>query len=75
MFTEPQVVARGMKIEVSHPSAGKVSLVGSPMRFAATPLKHDMPPPTLGQHTVELLRRMLDKSDTDIAALRANGVI
>jgi crotonobetainyl-CoA:carnitine CoA-transferase CaiB-like acyl-CoA transferase len=52
-----------------------VSLVRSPMRFSATPLEHKTPPPTLGQHTDEVLRGLLKLSDADIARLRAEGVI
>jgi len=75
VFEEPQVVARGMKIELDHPAAGKVSLVASPMRFSATPLEFKLPPPTLGQHTDEILRSVLKMSDADIARLRAEGVV
>ena len=56
VFEEPQAVARGLRMELDHPLAGKVSLVRSPMRFSETPLEHKTPPPTLGQHTDEVLR-------------------
>ncbi len=75
VFEEPQVVARGMKIELDHPLAGKVPLIASPMKFSGTPLAHELPPPTLGQHTGEVLRALLKKSDADISKLRADGVI
>jgi crotonobetainyl-CoA:carnitine CoA-transferase CaiB-like acyl-CoA transferase len=75
VFEEPQVVARGMQIELDHPLAGKVPLVASPMRFSATPLEFKAPPPTLGQHTDEILHSVLGMSDADIARLRAEGVI
>ncbi|HEX5093322.1 MAG TPA: CaiB/BaiF CoA-transferase family protein, partial [Burkholderiales bacterium] len=45
VFAEPQVVARGVKIEVEHPVAGKLPMVASPMRFSGTPLEHKTPPP------------------------------
>jgi crotonobetainyl-CoA:carnitine CoA-transferase CaiB-like acyl-CoA transferase len=75
VFEEPQAVARGLKIELDHPLAGKVSLIRSPMRFSATPLEHNTPPPTLGQHTDEVLRGVLGLTDADIARLRAEGVV
>ena len=75
VFEEPQAVARGLRIELDHPLAGKVSLVRSPMRFSETPLEHKMPPPTLGQHTDEVLRGLLGKSDAEIAQLRKDGVV
>lgn len=75
VFEEPQVIARGMKIELQHPTAGKVPLVANPMRFSATPLKHEAPPPTLGQHTDEILREVLGMDAEAIARLRAGGIV
>ena len=75
VFQEPQVIARGMKIEMPHAVAGKVTLVASPMRFSGTPIKHEVPPPALGQHTDEILRKSLNKSDAEIAKLKADGVV
>ena len=75
VFEEPQVIARGLKFELPHAVAGKVPLVASPMRFSGTPLKHEVPPPALGQHTDEILRKSLKKSDAEIAKLKADGVV
>jgi len=75
VFEEPQVIARGLRIELDHPTAGKVPLVASPMRFSATPLEFKAPPPTLGQHTDEILRSVLKLGDAEIAQLRANGIV
>jgi crotonobetainyl-CoA:carnitine CoA-transferase CaiB-like acyl-CoA transferase len=75
VFEEPQVKARGVKIELEHPVAGKLPLVASPMRFSATPLEYGLAPPVLGQHTDEVLREVLRLSDREIARLRADGVI
>jgi len=75
VFQEPQAVARGLRIEMAHPLAGTISLIRSPMRFSATSIEHTVPPPLLGQHTDEILRGMLGRSDDDIARLRADGAI
>lgn len=75
VFEEPQVHARGMQIELPHAVAGKVTLVGSPMKFSQTPIVHEMPPPALGQHTQEILRSVLKKSDAEIVALQTLGII
>ncbi|MGW8270326.1 MAG: CaiB/BaiF CoA transferase family protein [Burkholderiales bacterium] len=75
VFQEPQAVARGLRMDMQHPLAGKISLIRSPMRFSATPIEHEIPPPLLGQHTDEILRGMLGRSDEDIARLRADGAI
>jgi len=75
VFEEPQVIARGLKFELPHALAGKVPLVASPMRFSETPLKHEVPPPVLGQHTDEILRSVLKKSAAEIAKLKTAGVV
>ncbi|HEX7220603.1 MAG TPA: CaiB/BaiF CoA-transferase family protein [Burkholderiales bacterium] len=74
VFAEPQAMARGLRMELPHPSAGKVALTRSPMRFSETPVRQDMPPPTLGQHTDEVLRG-LGKSEAEIARLRSEAII
>jgi len=74
-FADPQVEARGMKVRLPHPLAGEVPLIGSPMKFSATPVRHELPPPVLGQHSEEILKRMLGMSAEDVAKLRASGAI
>jgi crotonobetainyl-CoA:carnitine CoA-transferase CaiB-like acyl-CoA transferase len=75
VFEEPQVAARGMKIELDHPAAGKVPLVASPMKFSGTQIEYKNPPPMLGEHTAEVLSNLLNIDDAGIARLRADGVI
>ena len=75
VFQEPQAVARGLKIELEHATAGKVALVASPMRFSGTPIAYGLAPPALGQHTDEILRDTLGMSAAQIARLRENGVV
>jgi crotonobetainyl-CoA:carnitine CoA-transferase CaiB-like acyl-CoA transferase len=75
VFEEPQVRARGVRVELDHPVAGKLPTVASPMRFSATPLEHHAPPPLLGEHTDEVLRSVLGKDAPEIARLRADGAI
>jgi crotonobetainyl-CoA:carnitine CoA-transferase CaiB-like acyl-CoA transferase len=75
VFANEQVQARGMAVELPHPSAGKVTLVRSPMKMSATPATSDKAPPLLGQHTDEVLREVLNRSGDEIAALRARGVV
>ncbi len=75
VFDNPQVQARAMAIDMPHPTAGSVKLVRSPMRLSATPALADRAPPLLGQHTDEVLRELLGRSDEDIARLRAAGAI
>ena len=75
VFEEPQVNARAIRRELDHPVAGKLPTVASPMRFSATPVEYRLAPPVLGQHTDEVLKGLLGKSDSDIASLRAEGIV
>jgi crotonobetainyl-CoA:carnitine CoA-transferase CaiB-like acyl-CoA transferase len=75
VFDEPQVKARGVRIELEHASGAKLPLVASPMRFSATPVEYRQAPPALGEHTDEVLSRLLDKGQDEVAKLRAAGVI
>jgi crotonobetainyl-CoA:carnitine CoA-transferase CaiB-like acyl-CoA transferase len=75
VFEEPQVVARGMKIELEHAVAGKVPLIASPMKFSGTPLEFRNPPPVLGQHTDEVLSQVLKLDAAAISKLRGDGIV
>jgi len=75
VFEEPQVRAREVKIELDHAAAGKLPLVSSPMRFSETQLEYNLAPPLLGEHTEEVLRGLLGKSDAEIAQLRVEGIL
>ena len=73
-LSEPQVVARGMLRDVPHATAGTIKQVVSPMRFAHAPLSFEHGPPTLGQHTDEILGE-LGLDAVEIARLRAQAVL
>ena len=75
VFENPQVQARGMKIELTHKTAGKVPLIRGPMRFSETPVEHKLGPPVLGQHTDEVLAETLGKSAAEIAKLKSDGIV
>ncbi|MFZ5547995.1 MAG: CaiB/BaiF CoA transferase family protein [Pseudomonadota bacterium] len=55
VFADPQVQARGMKIDLPHPAFGSVPLVASPIRLSATPVQYRIAPPTLGEHTAAVI--------------------
>jgi crotonobetainyl-CoA:carnitine CoA-transferase CaiB-like acyl-CoA transferase len=76
VFNDPQVKFRGMEIEMDHPLTPEpVHLIGSPIRMSATPTSYNLPPPTLGQHTDEVLGELMALSGDDLAGLRERGVI
>jgi len=60
---------------VPHPTAGTVPMVASPMRFSATPIAYEVPPPTLGQHTAEVLAKRLSMSAEEIERLKRDGIV
>jgi formyl-CoA transferase len=75
VFADPQVIHRGMRVEIPHPVSETLPLVANPIKFSRTPLTYDAPPPLLGQHTEEVLRSLLEKTDEDILALRQGGIL
>jgi len=76
-FADPQIRHREMKIEMDQPLAkdGKVALLGNPIKLSETPVSYRRPPPTLGQHTDEVLFELLDMDDAERARLREDGLI
>jgi succinate--hydroxymethylglutarate CoA-transferase len=64
-----------MVVEVAHPKAGKVKLLGVPYKFSETPASVRTAPPLLGQHTEEVLSSMLGMTAGEIADLHGAGVV
>jgi crotonobetainyl-CoA:carnitine CoA-transferase CaiB-like acyl-CoA transferase len=75
VFADAQVRHRGMRVEMQHPLAGAMALVGSPLRLSETPVEYRLPPPLLGQHTDEVLAGLLDMDKAEIERLRRETVI
>ncbi|MCZ7564411.1 MAG: CoA transferase [Burkholderiales bacterium] len=75
VFENPQVRHRGMRIDIPHALGVAVPSVASPMRFSETPVAYEVPPPMLGQHTREVLGTLLGKTDAELDALAAAGII
>jgi crotonobetainyl-CoA:carnitine CoA-transferase CaiB-like acyl-CoA transferase len=75
VFADPQIQHREMHVTLPHPLAGAVPMVASPLRFSTTPVQYRRPPPTLSQHTDEVLSDWLGLNAADINVLRADGII
>ncbi len=77
VFEDPQVLHRGMKLQMPHPhrDGEQIDLIGNPVRFSQSPVRYRHPPPTLGQHSDDILGQQLGLSEQEIAALRDQGVI
>ena len=75
VFDEPQVVHRGMRVDLPHSEGGTAPGIANPINYSATPVDYRTAPPLLGEHTDEVLRDVLGRGDAQIEALRADGVI
>ncbi|MGN0924352.1 CaiB/BaiF CoA transferase family protein [Ectopseudomonas mendocina] len=75
VFADPQVKARGLRLDLPNALGSRTPQVASPLRLSATPVAYRSAPPLLGQHTDSLLQRLLGMSETQIAELREAGVL
>lgn len=79
VFADPHVQARQMvqtwQHPLAHPLADRVDLVASPLKLSATPVRSDLPPPLLGEHTASVLADWLGASETRLAELHGRGIV
>jgi crotonobetainyl-CoA:carnitine CoA-transferase CaiB-like acyl-CoA transferase len=75
VFNDPHVRSRDMVTTWQHPASGPVELVASPMKLSETPVRTELPPPLLGEHTQDVLRDLLKMDDAHLAALKGRHII
>ncbi|OUM03339.1 CaiB/BaiF CoA transferase family protein [Variovorax sp. JS1663] len=75
VFRDPQVLARDMRQELPHPTAGQVSVPGSALKLSATPVTYRSAPPLLGEHTQEVLQSLAALSVDELDALKNRQII
>ncbi len=75
VFADPQVVHRGLRLDLPHAAAGTVPQVANPIRYSRTPLAYRHGPPVLGEHTDTVLSQDLGLDAGRIADLKQKGVI
>jgi crotonobetainyl-CoA:carnitine CoA-transferase CaiB-like acyl-CoA transferase len=76
LFADPHVKARGVVVEMPHAATPDgVKVIANPVRLSETPPQYRRPPPTLGQHTAEVLGEMLGYDAARLAGLREQGVV
>jgi formyl-CoA transferase/CoA:oxalate CoA-transferase len=73
-LAHPQHRARNFIVELNHPLLGTVKSMGNPVNLSATPVNYRLAPPTLGQHSREVLVE-LGYDETVIASLRGKGIV
>jgi CoA:oxalate CoA-transferase len=72
---DPQIAAREMIIDVQHPDAGIFKVVNTPFKFSRTPHRAERASPDLGEHTEDVLSRLLGMTHKEIHQLEGLGVI
>jgi formyl-CoA transferase len=75
VFEDPQVLAREMKVNAPHPTAGSVPMVGSPLVIPTSSVDYRLPPPLLGEHTEDVLKELLNYDQEGVKELRENNAI
>ena len=75
VFADPQIRHRGMQKQLAHPLAGSVEVVASPIRFSHSRSTSHRAPPLLGEHTDEVMTRVLGMDEGRIRDLHRRGVI
>lgn len=75
VFADPQVLERNMVSHWPHPIEPDLRLVASPIKMSRTPVRQDLPPPMLGQHTSEVLSEILGLPMDQQTLLRSKGII
>lgn len=75
VFDHPQAENRELAIETKHSTAGTINLTGFPYKFSKTPAEVHHPPPTLGEHTKEVLVELLKYAPGDVSKLREQGSV
>jgi crotonobetainyl-CoA:carnitine CoA-transferase CaiB-like acyl-CoA transferase len=74
LFSDPQVLERDMVVEMAHPTADKIKIVGSPLKLSRTPVEMRRHPPLFGEHTKEVLEQ-LGYTKTDMEEMEKNRII
>ncbi|MFL9887502.1 CaiB/BaiF CoA-transferase family protein [Paraburkholderia agricolaris] len=73
VFADPQVQSRNMRIEMEHPHSDQLPLVGNPIRMSESPVQYRHAPPTLGQHTRQVLTDWLKMTDAELDEIGAGN--
>ena len=72
-LNEPQIQARRMVVSIAHPQNQNFKVIGSPIKLSDTPVQYHHAPPSLGEHTIQILKRY--KTDSELRELINEGIL
>jgi crotonobetainyl-CoA:carnitine CoA-transferase CaiB-like acyl-CoA transferase len=72
---DPQVLARDVVVQMTHPEKGTIKTAANPLRFSRTPVTYRFAPPLAGEHSENVLRDWLGVDDARLSALKKAKVI
>jgi len=75
VLTSAQALARDMVVDLDHPKAGRIKVIGLPVKMHKSPGRITLPPPLLGEHTEEILTSWLNISPEEFKELKTQGVV
>jgi crotonobetainyl-CoA:carnitine CoA-transferase CaiB-like acyl-CoA transferase len=75
VFNDPQIKHRNIQFEMEHPILGAIPQIANPVVFSETPNVYELPPPSLGQHTVSVLKELLNYDQAQIGELFQQKII
>jgi crotonobetainyl-CoA:carnitine CoA-transferase CaiB-like acyl-CoA transferase len=71
---DPQALARGLIVEIKHPTLDVVRSIANPVRLSSTPVVYRLPPPLLGEHNQQILQSLNYSNDWMATAAREQAV-
>jgi len=75
VFKDPQVIARKMQLSMNHPKYGGMPLFANPIRMSETPVQYRSAPPALGEHTAEVLSRLLGLDAEQLSKMHQDKIV
>jgi formyl-CoA transferase len=75
VFSDPQIIERGMRVDLDRQDGEAVPMAGSPLNLSQTPTSMRLPPPRLGEHTDEILHDELSLDEQEITNLHREAVV
>jgi crotonobetainyl-CoA:carnitine CoA-transferase CaiB-like acyl-CoA transferase len=75
VFEDAQVKHRGLRVDLQRKDGTRIGTAASPLRLGATPPHYELAPPSVGEHTQEVLSSLPGVDDDMLSILRGKGII